>query len=186
MRVVGAVGVVDDAAAFVGFEAVLVDDPFEGGAVAEAVVEGFGRDAVEGEEAVVGELGPVFGEAHLFDAPVEGGVGGLDLGERVLGLVFVVHVDVGEAGAGCGEGAEVGGEGDAGQLAFEVGLVAFAVDGVMEKAIDVVEDVPLGDGVVAVVGAEAVEGPVGDVLAAVGAVLGVGVEGEALGAIKGC
>ena len=42
LRVVGAVGVVDDAAAFVGSDAVLVDDPFEGGAVAEAVVEGCG------------------------------------------------------------------------------------------------------------------------------------------------
>ena len=38
-------------------------------AVAEAVVEGCGGDAVEGEEAVVGELGLVFGEAHFFDAP---------------------------------------------------------------------------------------------------------------------
>ena len=76
---------------------------------------------------------------------------------------------------------EVGGEGDAGQLALEVGLVAVAVGGVMEEAVDVVEDVPLGDGVVAVVGAEAIEGPVGDVFAAVGAVLVVGVQGEALG-----
>ena len=31
-----------------GLDAVLVDDPFEGGAVAEAVVEGGGGDAVEG------------------------------------------------------------------------------------------------------------------------------------------
>ena len=64
---------------------VLVDDPLEGGAVAEAVVEGCGGDAVEGEEAVVGELGHVLGEAHFFDAPVEGGFGGLKLGEGVLG-----------------------------------------------------------------------------------------------------
>ena len=49
LRVVGAVRVVDDAAAFVGFDAVLVDDPFEGGAVAEAVGEGGGGDAIEGE-----------------------------------------------------------------------------------------------------------------------------------------
>ena len=40
LRVVGAVGVVDDAAALVGLDAVLVDHPFEGGAVAEAVGEG--------------------------------------------------------------------------------------------------------------------------------------------------
>ena len=37
-----AVGVVDDAGAFVGGDLVLVDDPIEGGAVAEAVVEGGG------------------------------------------------------------------------------------------------------------------------------------------------
>ena len=45
LRVVGAVGVVDDAAAFVGFDAVLVDHPFEDGAVAEAVGEGGGNSA---------------------------------------------------------------------------------------------------------------------------------------------
>ena len=38
LRVVAsAVGIVRDAAALVGFDAVLVDDPIEGGAVAEAV-----------------------------------------------------------------------------------------------------------------------------------------------------
>ena len=47
LRVVGAVGVVDDAAAFVGFDAVLIDDPFEGGAVAQAGVE-VGGEAVTG------------------------------------------------------------------------------------------------------------------------------------------
>ena len=52
MRVVGAVGVVDDAAALVDFDAVLVDDPFEGGAVAEAVVEGGRGNAAEREEVV--------------------------------------------------------------------------------------------------------------------------------------
>ena len=61
-----------------------------------------------------------------------------------------------QARARIGEGAEVGREGDAGQLAFEVGLVALAVDGVMQQAVDVVEDIPLADGVIAVVGAEAV------------------------------
>lgn len=38
-----------------------------------------------------------------------------------------------------------------------------------------VEDVPLGDGGIVVVRSELFEGPVGDVLAAVGAVFGVGV-----------
>ena len=107
------------------------------------------------------------------------------MGEGVFGLAFVGDVDLGEAGAGVGEGAEVGREGDAGEFALEVGLVAVAVGGVVQQAVDVVEDVPLGYGVVAVVGAEAVQRPVGDVLAAVAAVLVVGVEGEALEAITG-
>src|SRR5438552_12513501 len=74
-----------------------------------------------------------------------------------------------------------GDEGDAGELAAEVGGVALAVLGVVQDGVDVMEDVPLGDGAVIVAGAELFERPVGDVLAAVGAVFfGVGVEGEAL------
>ena len=46
--IIRAVGVGADAGAFVFGDLVLVDDPFEGGAVAEAVVEGGGRDAAEG------------------------------------------------------------------------------------------------------------------------------------------
>ena len=126
----------------------------------------------------------VFGEAHFFDAPVEGGVGGFELREGVFGLLFIADVDLGEADAGAGEGAKVGRERDAGQLAFEVGLVAFAVERVVKQAVDVVEDVPLADGVVAVVGAEAIQRPVGDVFAAVAAVLVVGVVGEALESIN--
>jgi hypothetical protein len=60
--VVGTVGVVDDAGAGVGGDAVLVDDPIEGGAVAEAVVECSGGDAAKEKEVVVAEFGFVFGE----------------------------------------------------------------------------------------------------------------------------
>ena len=60
-----AVGVVDDAGAGVGGDAVLVDDPFEGGAVAEAVLEGGGGDATEEQEVVVAEFGFVSGELLL-------------------------------------------------------------------------------------------------------------------------
>src|ERR1035438_5977677 len=73
-----------------------------------------------------------------------------------------------------------GGERDAGEFAAEVGGVALAVLGVVQDGVDVVEDIPLGDGGVVVVGAELFEGPVGDVLAAVSAVFGVGVVGETL------
>ena len=59
-----------------------------------------------------------------------------------------------EALAGSGEGVEVGREGDAGEFALEVGGVAGAVLGVVEDGVGGVEDVPLGDLVVGVVGAE--------------------------------
>jgi len=64
----------------------------------------------------------------------------------------------------------------------QVGRVALAVLGVVQDGVNVVEDVPLGDGGVVVAGAELFERPVSDVLAAMGAVFGVGVEGETLGA----
>jgi len=54
LGVVFAVGIVDDAGAGVGGDAVLVDYPFEGGAVAEFVVVRGGGDAAEFEEVVVG------------------------------------------------------------------------------------------------------------------------------------
>ncbi|MGB8580113.1 MAG: hypothetical protein WCD47_04785 [Candidatus Sulfotelmatobacter sp.] len=59
----------------------------------------------------------------------------------------------------------VGGEGNARKFAAEVGGVALAVLGVVQDGVDVVEDVPLRDGGVVVLGAELFEGPVGDVLA---------------------
>ena len=125
----------------------------------------------------------VFGEAHFLDAPVERHRPAFrPAASGYSRLLFIADVDLGgQARAGAGEGAEVGREGDARQFALEVGLVAVAVDGVVQQAVDVVEDVPLGDGVVAVVGAEAVQRPGGDVLAAVAAVLVVGVEREAFG-----
>ena len=66
LGIVLAVGVVDDAGAFVGGDAVLVDYPFEGAAIAEAVFVDFGRDAAQGEKVVVLELGLVFARATSF------------------------------------------------------------------------------------------------------------------------
>jgi hypothetical protein len=57
LGVVFAVGVVDDAGALVGRELVLVDDPFERGAVAEAIFGDLGRGAAQREEGVVAEFG---------------------------------------------------------------------------------------------------------------------------------
>jgi len=68
-----------------GGDAVLVDDPFEGGAVAEAVVEG-GWDAAEGEGFVVAEFGLVFAERHLFDAEGPGDFEGISCTDRIIRL----------------------------------------------------------------------------------------------------
>ena len=46
--VVLAIGIVSNAAAVVGSDLILVDHPFQGGAVAQAVCEGFGGDASKG------------------------------------------------------------------------------------------------------------------------------------------
>ena len=97
----GAVGVGFDAGAFVFGDLVLVDDPFEGGAVAEAVVEGFGRDWREGEGGVYGEAELVFGEAHLvFDAVGEGEAGGFDEVEVPGFELLIAEVELGELFAG--------------------------------------------------------------------------------------
>ena len=50
----------------------------------------------------------------------------------------------------------------------------------MQERVVIVEDVPLGDDVVAVVGSEFRQCPIGDVFVSVGAVLIVGVEWETL------
>lgn len=48
--IIRVVGVAGDAAAFVGADLVLVDDPIEGAAIAEAVVEDFGWNFRECEQ----------------------------------------------------------------------------------------------------------------------------------------
>jgi hypothetical protein len=57
-----------------------------------------------------------------------------------------VDVDFGQPFSGGDEGMEVVNKGDAGQFAAEVGGVGFAVVGMVEEGVDVVEDVPFGDG----------------------------------------
>jgi hypothetical protein len=109
------------------------------------------------------------------------GLGVFDLFEGVFGLLLVVDVKLHEALAGRGEGAEVGREGDAGEFALEVGGVAGAVLGVVEDGVGGVEDVPLGDLLVASSGCGIRQRPVGDVLAAVGAVFVVDYRRESTG-----
>jgi hypothetical protein len=130
----GAVGVGADAGAGVFGDAVLVDHPFDGGAVAEAVFVGFGRDAGEGERRIDDDRGFVLAEAHALDAPGEGLGGVLDEVEGPGVEFLVVDVEAGELGAGFGEGVEIGGEGDAGELALQVVGELVAVGGVVTKA----------------------------------------------------
>jgi hypothetical protein len=63
--IVQPVGIVDDGAALVGADAVAVDDPVQGGPVAQPVVAGLRRDARQGEKVVDDELGFVAGETAL-------------------------------------------------------------------------------------------------------------------------
>jgi hypothetical protein len=60
-------------------------------------------------------------------------------------------MQTGQFAAGFGEGLEIGGEGYARQLTFEVDGIAFAVAGMMEQRVEVVEDVFFGNGGVGVV-----------------------------------
>lgn len=104
--IVLAIWIIGDAAAFVGGDLVLVDDPFEGGAVAKTVIVGFRRDAGEREELVVDERGFVFAQLHFDDAVVEFFALLFCPREFVFGLLFVVDVDFGETLTGFCEGME--------------------------------------------------------------------------------
>ena len=112
---------------------------------------------------------------------LRGAPGFLHALQGIFRLLLIVDVEFGQARPGLGEAPEIRGQGDAGQFPAEVGGVFLPVGGMVQEGIDVMEDVPLGDGVIAVMGAEFLQGPVGEVFPAVGAVFGVGVEGEALG-----
>jgi len=76
----------------------LVDNPFEGAAVAEFVFVDFGRDAAQRQEAVISELGFVSSERHSLYAPVK--FAGFSALERVFGLLFVIDVELHE---GCAD-----------------------------------------------------------------------------------
>jgi hypothetical protein len=76
-------------------------------------------------------------------------------------------VQFGQLLARLGEGAELGSKRNPRQLALEVVGILLAVVGMVQQAIDVVEDVPLVDLLVLVVVAELLQRPIGDVLAAV-------------------
>ena len=65
-----------------------------------------------------------------------------------------------------GEGFEIRGKRNPRQFPFEIISKPFPVTGMMQQAVDVVEDVPLADAVVLIMTAKLLPHPVGDVLAA--------------------
>lgn len=140
LLIVFSVGVGNDAAPFVGGDLVLVDDPLQGGTVAEAVFESFRRDAGEGQRGIHGEAELVLGEAHLVFHPVrERNAGRFDEIE-VPGLqLFIIEVQPGKLLPRLGEGAEFGGERNPRQLAIEVIGVLLAIAVVVQQPIDVME-----------------------------------------------
>ena len=91
-----------------------------------------------------------------------------------------MDVQLGQARPGFRKTPEIRGKGDAGQFPAEVGGVFLPVGGMVQEGIDVMEDVPFGDGLIVIPGAKFLPGPVGEVFPAVGAVFSVGVKGEAL------
>lgn len=91
--IIRVVGVAGDSGAFVGGDLILVDDPIEGAAVAEAVVEDFGRDFGERQGFVDFQLGLVFGEPHLLDMVGEWDAVGFEPLERPEFELFVAEVE---------------------------------------------------------------------------------------------
>jgi hypothetical protein len=79
---------------------------------------------------------------------------------------------------------EIRGKGDAGELPLEVGGVFLSILRMVEESVDVVEDIPLGDTFILIMGLELLNGLVSDVFLAVGAVFVIGVEGKALSFFK--
>src|SRR5205085_10163013 len=85
------------------------NDPFQRGAVAEAIGKGFCGDAFEGEEVVIDDGASVFRETHTLDAPAKLRLIVFDAHKRVLRLRLVVDVQVCEAFTCTDEGTEVAG-----------------------------------------------------------------------------
>lgn len=123
----------------VAFDLVLFHDPFEGRAVAEPVVERFGRDAAQGEGFVYADGALVLAELHLGNTfRIRNGlIFDMFEGPRIERLVFEVKAR--EFFPRGSERVEVGCEGDAREFTFQVSGVAFAVIGVMKERVDVVK-----------------------------------------------
>ena len=109
------VGVVDDAAGFVGFDVVAVDDPFERCAAVDNVAVGVERDVAEDKVIVdadsvfgffVGPAHPAGTELEVFGFGVAGEVA--FFGKGIFFAGFVVEVKIRKSAASFAECPETG------------------------------------------------------------------------------
>ena len=89
-------------------------------------------------------------------------------------------MQISQLAPGLGKSAERLDIGDARQITFQVIGITRPVFGMVQQGVNVVENIPLADRLVAVMLLELFQRPIGDVFAAVAAVFIVDVEGEAL------
>ena len=89
-------------------------------------------------------------EFHLLDAEREWNVAMLNAVERKLGRVFVANVQIEQSLARVCESAKVWREWNAWQLAFQVRGKARTIAGMMQQCVNVVENVPLRNSLVAI------------------------------------
>jgi hypothetical protein len=94
LLVVQVVGVADDAAAFILTDLVLIDDSFEGRAVAQAIGETLRRYPCQREGWVDHQRGAVGREAHLLHAIGERNIGIFDFLQGVFAGLLLVQVQL--------------------------------------------------------------------------------------------
>lgn len=155
------VGVVDDAALFVGFHDLSFHHPFQRGLAVDDVVIGLTGHVLERDVVIVDEGREVLFLALAAPLPFVGVLDalegfGVDLGlwDKVVGALlerdhirlnaFEVHMYIAQRAACIAEGGEVfehPDRRDAGELLGKVILAALAVVGRMQKAVNVIEQV---------------------------------------------
>ena len=129
---------------------------------------------------IVNQLCLIFRQPHPCNAQITRAVRFSPRFQRILRLRFVVDVQFSELRTSIRECPEIRRIRDMRQIALQIGGVTFAILRMMQEPIDIVEDVPLGEGIVAVMRAECRQCPVGDVFSAVRSIFVVDIEGEAL------
>nr|VFK58135.1 MAG: hypothetical protein BECKTUN1418D_GA0071000_10766 [Candidatus Kentron sp. TUN] len=110
-----AVGVIGDAALFVGLDALALHDPIHGGLAVDDISVGRRGDVLDGDAVIVDDAGLVvdaftvlfdFGVAHLLHPVVVGFRGAALHGGGVGFDSFIVQMQMGQFPPGSGEGLE--------------------------------------------------------------------------------